>query len=278
MQQTPFIGAKSYDIFGTDGPKKTGQALEDSFGTKSDSNIFIIDRYFQVQNTSIAALEGKVSQLETNEYKIIKIDLFQNSTSSTGSSFTGTSSEFTSYRNGYLYLLKFDHDSIGTVQFNINALGYYPLKKTVNGLVSDIEANDIKATVIYPVYYENGSFVLVGDNINSEMNRYIPTVPLATIEHDLNKYPMCDLYRTTWAAGVSGVGEGPAGGTSLVRIGNNTVQIPGSVEYGDKNSVTVYSTQEFQTYTTVNKINNNEYALLAPDSDVTHQSLVLLLY
>lgn len=276
--KTTYYDFNLYDYAGNlDAQVHIKQALDDMGGRKSNSALSIIDEALAKHDQQNIELNDKISSIISSDFKIFSVNLTLTSTTEASSVYSGSSTEFTEYKNGYIYLFKFNEANIGSVQFIINSIGFYSLKKVKNGASSELETNDLRKGVGYLVYYKDNQFELIGDNFNTEMKKYDPSYELATIEHNLNKYPVCELYRTTWAAGIGGAGEGPAGGTSLTRIGSNAIQVPGSVEYVDKSSVVIYTTQEYQNYTNINKVNDNEYALLAPDSDDTKISLVLIL-
>lgn len=96
------------------------------------------------------------------------------------------------------------------------------------------------------------------------------SVSLGTIEHNLCRYPHCVLYETTWAAGVGGAGNGPAGGTSVISIN-------GVFSNESRNSLEVYAPAQFSNCTVISKISDTEYAFLDQDSDINVRSLLLVL-
>lgn len=84
---------------------------------------------------------------------------------------------------------------------------------------------------------------------------------IAVIPHNLGRVPLCRLFMTEYAAGTGGAGEGPAGG-------GRAIETPARFEALDSNTVKVYSTPAFAGSPEVRKLNDNEYTLVYPESDI----------
>ena len=98
-----------------------------------------------------------------------------------------------------------------------------------------------------------------------------PTVTLGTIVHTLAKYPICQLFKTKWAAGIGGAGLGGGGGESLVKV-------KGGFELSELDEITVMAPKEFKNCTDIHKINENQYAFVDVGSDIETTSLLLVIY
>lgn len=76
----------------------------------------------------------------------------------------------------------------------------------------------------FNTWFESIKNKLAGDiattlqNQIDDLEALQPTVLVGTIEHDKNKYVQAHLYETSYACGVQGAGEGPAGGGPLVSV------------------------------------------------------------
>lgn len=91
-----------------------------------------------------------------------------------------------------------------------------------------------------------------------ELDAKQPTVQVADIEHNLDAYIHCDLYETTYAAGVQGAGEGPAGGAALISS-------PIEYEMADCNNVIIRAVEGLGIVEEVNRIGDNIYAVVFKD-------------
>lgn len=88
-----------------------------------------------------------------------------------------------------------------------------------------------------------------------ELNAKQPEVQVAEIEHNMNAYIHCDLYETTYAAGVQGAGEGPAGGAAVISS-------PVEYEMADRNNIIVRAIAGLGEVEAVNQISDNIYAVV----------------
>jgi len=82
-----------------------------------------------------------------------------------------------------------------------------------------------------------------------------PTVIIGTVTHSAGSFPVCNLYRTNNAAGMSPAGTTPAGG-------DNLVSIPAEFEIDGHETVSVKTLAEFAGFTTISKINDRMFAFL----------------
>lgn len=89
----------------------------------------------------------------------------------------------------------------------------------------------------------------------NELDSKQPKVQVADINHNLDAYVHCDLFETTYACGVQGAGEGPAGGGSLVSS---------SVEYEmfDRNNIKIKAVEGLGDVSAVTKLDENVYTVL----------------
>ena len=102
-----------------------------------------------------------------------------------------------------------------------------------------------------------------------ELQTRFPTDVLGTVSTEPTTqrlYPTCALFSTTWAAGIGGAGNGPAGGGSVVAIETDQ----SFAEY----DLTVTAPASYKNYTNINPVSNTMYAFMAADAADT-QSLVL---
>ena len=102
-----------------------------------------------------------------------------------------------------------------------------------------------------------------------ELQTRFPTDVLGTVSTEpatQRLYPACALFATTWAAGIGGAGNGPAGGSSVVAIETDQ----SFAEY----DLTVTAPAAYKNYTNINPVSNTMYAFMAADAADT-QSLVL---
>ena len=102
-----------------------------------------------------------------------------------------------------------------------------------------------------------------------ELQTRFPTDVLGTVSTEPTTqrlYPTCALFSTTWAAGIGGAGNGPAGGGSVVAIETDQ----SFAEY----DLTVTAPAAYKNYTNINPVSNTMYAFMAADAADT-QSLVL---
>lgn len=81
-------------------------------------------------------------------------------------------------------------------------------------------------------------------------------------------YPQCALLATSWAYGIGGAGQGPAGGTSV-----NAVEAGFSY---DERDITVSAPEQYRAHTAINQLSESMYAFMA-DAGQT-QSLVFQIY
>lgn len=88
-----------------------------------------------------------------------------------------------------------------------------------------------------------------------ELDSKQPKVQVVDIEHNLNRYPHCDLFETEYSCGVQGAGEGPAGGSSLISS-------PVEYEMADKNHIKIKAVGGLGTVSEVNMIEENAYSVL----------------
>lgn len=93
------------------------------------------------------------------------------------------------------------------------------------------------------------------------------SIVLGTVHHQLNKYPHSILYKTSWAAGSGGAGNGPAGGTSLIKIN-------GGFELNGFDKLIVSAPKEFENFTIINSISASEFSFTNGNSE---DSLLLVL-
>lgn len=91
-----------------------------------------------------------------------------------------------------------------------------------------------------------------------ELDSKQPKVQVADIEHNLDVYVHCDLFETTYACGVQGAGEGPAGGGSLISS-------PVEYEMADRNHIKVKAIDGLGDVSAVTKLDENIYTVLFTD-------------
>lgn len=82
-----------------------------------------------------------------------------------------------------------------------------------------------------------------------------PKVQVADIEHNLDVYVRCDLYETTYACGVQGAGEGPAGGGSLISS-------PVEYEMVDRNHIKIKAIDGLGVVEEVKSLGKDMWAVL----------------
>jgi len=90
-----------------------------------------------------------------------------------------------------------------------------------------------------------------------ELKRNELTAKIGTITHKLNRYPVCNLYSTENAAGMTGAGMTGAGGENLISV-------PGKYELSAFDTVTVTTVAEFADCTTINQISETMFAFIPP--------------
>lgn len=280
---TQYKNIPTYEVHSDpiDGNNNTGQMLDDIAGSKSTSMATIVDNELHSHDVSIFDLQSKVSAISENEFKIYEVSLQLSSQMGNATIYTGTTTQFDTYKNGYMYLFNFDTANVGAVQFNINTIGYYSLKKIKNGVVSDLESGDLKVKTKYLTIFSNKTFVLVGENINTVItelkaefeknfvDEYIPKYRLPSVTHNLNKYPNCNLFSVAWGAGIGGCGEGPCGGG----ISEN---VPMKYNAQDTNIIDVYSIKKYIDFSTVIAVSANIHVFMSQYNNTT--SLVMAIY
>ena len=87
-----------------------------------------------------------------------------------------------------------------------------------------------------------------------------PTEMVADIEHNLGSYVHCDLYQTTYAAGMGGAGVGPAGGSPLVSS-------PCEYELADENHIKIKAMPGFGEVEEVKQMQDKVWTVLFKDSE-----------
>lgn len=85
-----------------------------------------------------------------------------------------------------------------------------------------------------------------------DLQKVVPSEIIGTVEHNLHRYPLCNLYRTNNAAGMTGAGMTGAGGENLVSV-------PATYELIERKKVMVMTIAAFADFTTIHKINDREY-------------------
>lgn len=103
-----------------------------------------------------------------------------------------------------------------------------------------------------------------------ELQALTPAAVLGTVSHSLGKYPSCQLYKVTGAAGMGGAGELPAGG-------GNMVTVNGEFELDYFDTVTVKAPDTFKDCTEQHRLDDNMVAFVNPQSDIFTESLVLIM-
>lgn len=89
----------------------------------------------------------------------------------------------------------------------------------------------------------------------NELDSKQPKDQVADIEHNLDAYIHCDLFETTYACGVQGAGEGPAGGGPLISS-------PVEYEMADRNHVKIRAVEGLGDVSSVFKLYDNTYTVL----------------
>lgn len=96
-----------------------------------------------------------------------------------------------------------------------------------------------------------GSLQTQIDELDSKQSK----VQVANIIHNLDAYVHCDLFETTYACGVQGAGEGPAGGGSLISS-------PVEYEMVDRNHIKIKAIEGLGSVSEVFKLYDNTYTVL----------------
>lgn len=86
-----------------------------------------------------------------------------------------------------------------------------------------------------------------------ELESRQPTDVVANIAHNMDDYICCDMYETTYACGVGGAGEGPAGGGSLIST-------PVEYEMTDRNNINVKAIAGFGQVQSVDRLGSETVA------------------
>lgn len=121
--------------------------------------------------------------------------------------------------------------------------------------------NTAQWTSDFETWFESIKGQLSGDIATSlqeqilELQAQVPTDVVAEIQHDRNAYIHCDLYETTYACGVQGAGEGPAGGAEVIST---------PVEYtmANKNNVSIKAKPNLGTVSEVIQMSDDMYGIL----------------
>lgn len=174
-QNTSFANLTIYNVF-QDDVDIVGQLLDDDVGIKNTSNMQKIDKILQSNDSSINTLKTQVNNLILKDSTIYEVGLTKVTSGAEGVTvYQGTTTEFTSYKDGNIYLFYFDNDNDGIVQFNINNIGYYYLKKIKNGNAVSLETGDIRKNVKYLALFRSSgdnNFILIGENGDMHQNQY----------------------------------------------------------------------------------------------------------
>lgn len=107
-------------------------------------------------------------------------------------------------------------------------------------------------------------------NMIQQLQARQPTATIGTIQHNLDRYPQCTLYRVPYAYGVGGYGAGGYGGGNLLTV-------PAEFELIGKSSVAVITLPEFAQHTNAQQLEANMYSFSSSEPDAT-ESLILILY
>ncbi|MEG2916075.1 MAG: hypothetical protein RR839_06515, partial [Oscillospiraceae bacterium] len=184
MSQTQNLGLTTYDVLGADKIKKLYDFLSSLAGITPDSNMNKIDKAYGLQKSEIELLK----QVES----IKSVDVTLSSSSATLDFYTA-SSDIKAYKDKMLALFVFSANNKQKAQVNINNLGIVNLKKyNTNGVLVELEANDIKKNVIY-LYQMNLSsggdknLILVGEDINGQFKTISAQIEIAksTLKSDI---------------------------------------------------------------------------------------------
>ena len=103
-----------------------------------------------------------------------------------------------------------------------------------------------------------------------QLQTFAPTDIIGTVEHGLERYPLCTLHRADRAAGIGGAGEGGAGG-------GNITTIPAEFEIDGFNRVTVVVAQQYAGYTDIYRISDSTFGFADPNAPNSLTSLYLIL-
>lgn len=123
------------------------------------------------------------------------------------------------------------------------------------------DINTAQWTQDFTTWFDNIKGQLSGDiatslqNQLNELQAQQPVDLVAEIQHNRDAYIHCDLFETTYACGVQGAGEGPAGGASL---------ISSQVEYEmpDRNNIKVKAKAGLGTLDMVAKLSDDMYSVV----------------
>ncbi len=100
-----------------------------------------------------------------------------------------------------------------------------------------------------------------------ELQSQVPSAAIGTIEHGLQCYPAARLYKVEHSAGISGAGEGGAGG-------GNLISVPAVFELDGYDTITVKVIPEFSLHTEIYRLSANTYGFARAGSNT---SLFLIL-
>lgn len=164
---------------------------------------------------------------------------------------------------GELYAFFFNYQELTQEQYDIytsNLNGFFNTFQDNMNLFMEVQQTDFIA------WYQSVKDIM-GDEIAGELTLMIqdlqkemPVAVVGTVSNSLGRYPVCNLYKTENAAGLSGAGMTAAGG-------ENIVSVPARFEFDGYNTIRVSTIMEFAEYTTISKINDQMYAFLAENSN-----------
>ena len=157
MGLTPNFGFITTDTGGIDAEEKRVVTLNNHFSSNPDSNVMKYDTILAQHKQSILNLE--------NKKPIPTVNAVFASMVSNVDYFTATVTDITELSNEMIILLSLSQNNLGAVTIDINSLGSKFVKKIVNGLSTNLEANDLRANIGYLFRYNGVEFDFVGDTV-----------------------------------------------------------------------------------------------------------------
>jgi hypothetical protein len=88
------------------------------------------------------------------------------------------------YQAGAVYFIKIASNNTGSVTININSLGAKSIRKMKNGVLSNLDANDLITGAIVQIVYDGTLFQVIGISNNTDRTAWTPTNVSSFVAND----------------------------------------------------------------------------------------------